>query len=153
MFIHLCEYACEPVNQTTGASRVKELERYFKALADSNRLRILNLLLHGELCVCDIQYVLQASQPNVSRHLSYLKNSGLVLDRRDGSRMFYRLVVPMERNKKRLFDFFQDASKDEKQLRSDKKRLREAVATGACTLSEWKPFSAVTQTKALHSRA
>jgi hypothetical protein len=54
--------------------------------------------------------------------------------------MFYRLAAPMERNKKRLFDFFQDASKDEKQLRSDKKRLREAVASGACTLSEWNPF-------------
>ena len=38
--------------------RLKELEQYFKALGDSNRLRIINLLLHGELCVCDIQYVL-----------------------------------------------------------------------------------------------
>jgi ArsR family transcriptional regulator len=122
---------------------MKELERYFKALADSNRLRILNLLMHGELCVCDIQYVLQASQPNVSRHLCYLKNSGLVLDRRDGSRMFYRLAAPMGRNKKRLFYFFQDASRDEEQLRADKKRMKEAVAAGACTLSEWKPFSAV----------
>ena len=110
-----------------------------------------DLLLHGELCVCDIQYVLRASQPNVSRHLSYLKNSGLVLDRCDGSRIFYRLAAPLERNKKRLFDFFQDASKGEKQLRSDKKRLKEAVATGACTLSEWKPFSAVIETKALQA--
>ncbi len=137
-----------------GGKRVdmKELERYFKALADGSRLRILNLLLHGELCVCDIQYVLQTPQPNVSRHLSYLKNSGLVLDRRDGSRIFYRLAAPMEGNKKGLFDFFQTACKDEKQLRSDKKRLKEAVAVGACTLSEWKPFSAVTQTKALHPR-
>src|SRR5450759_203530 len=99
---------------------MKELEQYFKALADSNRLRILNILLHGELCVCDIQYVLQTSQPNVSRHLSYLKNSGLVIDRRDGARIFYRLAGPTERNKRRLFDFFLDASKDEKQLRSDK---------------------------------
>ena len=63
---------------------MKELEQYFKALGDNNRLRIINLLLHGELCVCDIQFVLENSQPNVSRHLSYLKNSGMVLDRRDG---------------------------------------------------------------------
>ena len=67
---------------------MKELEQYFKALADANRLRILNLLLHGELCVCDIQFVLEAAQPTVSRHLAYLKNSGLVLDRRDGLRVF-----------------------------------------------------------------
>ena len=38
---------------------MKDLEQYFKALGDNNRLRIINLLLHGELCVCDIQYVLE----------------------------------------------------------------------------------------------
>ena len=64
----------------------------------------LNLLLHGELCGCDIQYVLETSQPNISRHLQYLKNSGLVLDRRDGFRMFYRLAEP-HRAKKHLFEF------------------------------------------------
>lgn len=52
-----------------------ELESIFKALGDTNRLRIVNLLLHGELCVCDIQYVLENSQPNISRHLAYLKRS------------------------------------------------------------------------------
>lgn len=71
-----------------------EAEQIFKALADANRLRIVNLLLHGELCVCDIQYVLENSQPNISRHLAYLKNSGMVADRRDGYRVFYRLATP-----------------------------------------------------------
>ena len=122
---------------------MKELEQYFKALGDTNRLRILNLLLHGELCVCDIQYVLEATQPNVSRHLSYLKNSGLVLDRRDGYRIFYRLADPRQGTKKRLFEFLQDAYKNEEQLQADKKRLKEAIEAGSCTLSEWKPYSAV----------
>ena len=128
---------------------MKELEQYFKALADTNRLRILNLLLHGELCVCDIQYVLEATQPNVSRHLSYLKNSGLVLDRRDGYRIFYRLADPKHRTKKRLFEFLQDAYKNEPQLQADKKRLREAIEAGSCTLGEWKPYSAVGGMKTL----
>jgi ArsR family transcriptional regulator, arsenate/arsenite/antimonite-responsive transcriptional repressor len=66
---------------------VNDLEQLFKGLADRNRLRILNLLLHGELCVCDIRYVLESSQPNVSRHLTYLTNSGQVVDRREGTRM------------------------------------------------------------------
>ena len=70
-----------------------EVETVFKALGDSNRLRIVNLLLHGELCVCDIQYVLENSQPNISRHLAYLKRSKMVLDRRDGYRVFYRLGI------------------------------------------------------------
>ncbi len=63
------------------------LDQYFRGLADATRVRILNLLLHGELCVCDIQRVLDSPQPNVSRHLTYLKNSGLVLDRREGFRV------------------------------------------------------------------
>ncbi len=130
---------------------MKELEQYFKALSDTNRLRILNLLLHGELCVCDIQYVLQATQPNVSRHLSYLKNSGLVLDRRDGYRIFYRLAGPKQGMKKRLFEFLQDAYRNEEQLQADKKRLKEAIDAGSCTLGEWKPYSAVRRTNAIHA--
>ena len=64
----------------------------YKALGDENRLRILNLLVaKGELCVCDIQRVLDAPQARVSRHLAYLKNSGWVLDRREGLWMMYRL--------------------------------------------------------------
>ena len=130
---------------------MKELEQYFKALADANRLRILNLLLHGELCVCDIQFVLEASQPNVSRHLAYLKNSGLVLDRRDGFRIFYRLAEPKQGTKKRLFEFLQDAYKSEERLQDDTRRLKEAIQEGACTVSEWKPYSAVGAAKSNHS--
>jgi len=122
---------------------MRELEQYFKALSDVNRLRILNLLLHGELCVCDIQHVLESSQPNVSRHLAYLKNSGLVLDRRDGLRIFYRLSEPKHGTKKRLFEFLQDAYKNEEQLQEDIARLKEAIKEGSCTVSEWKPYSAI----------
>lgn len=126
---------------------MRELEQLFKALADVNRLRILNLLLHGELCVCDIQYVLATSQPNVSRHLAYLKNSDLVIDRRDGYRIYYRLAEPKQGLRKRLFEFLQDAYKNEEQLRDDTRRLREAIQEGSCTISEWKPYSAVATTK------
>jgi ArsR family transcriptional regulator len=93
-----------------------DVEQIFKALADANRLRIVNLLLHGELCVCDIQYVLENSQPNVSRHLAYPKNSGMVLDRRDGYRVFYRVANPRESNRKLLFDFLRQLFKNEDQL-------------------------------------
>ena len=131
---------------------MKELEQYFKALADRNRLRILNLLLHGELCVCDIQFVLEASQPNVSRHLAYLKNSGLVLDRRDGFRIFYRLAEPKQGLKKKVFEFLQDTYKSEEQLHDDTTRLKEAIQEGSCTVSEWKPYSAVGAGKPVSSR-
>ncbi len=64
--------------------------RLFRALGDRTRLRILNLLSRGPLCVCDIQRILRQPQSSVSRHLALLKSSGLILDRRDGMRTFYR---------------------------------------------------------------
>lgn len=120
-----------------------EVEAVFKALGDTNRLRIVNLLLHGELCVCDIQYVLENSQPNISRHLAYLKRSKMVLDRRDGYRVFYRLVHDKGAEKKRLYVFLSGLFESEKQLKQDTMRLKEAIGNGSCTLSEWKPFSAI----------
>jgi ArsR family transcriptional regulator len=115
---------------------MKTLERYFKALADATRLRILNLLLNGEMCVCDIQLVLGTSQPNVSRHLSYLKNAGLVLDRRAGYRIFYRLADPAESRRKRLYRFLREVYAKEGTLAADKKRLQAVMEAGACTLPE-----------------
>lgn len=122
---------------------MKDLEQYFKALGDNNRLRIINLLLHGELCVCDIQYVLENSQPHVSRHLAYLKNSGMVADRRDGYRIYYRLTDTTELTKRLLFEFLRHAFTNEEQLQRDTERLQEAIAQGSCTVSEWKPYSAI----------
>lgn len=68
-----------------------ELIAIFKALSDETRLRIIKLLEHGELCVCDIAAVLQSSQPKISFHLSTLKEAGLIADRREGKWIHYRL--------------------------------------------------------------
>ncbi|OGR04917.1 MAG: ArsR family transcriptional regulator [Deltaproteobacteria bacterium RIFOXYD12_FULL_50_9] len=70
---------------------MKTSAKIFKALADETRLRIMALLANGELCVCDLMAVLNLPQSTVSRHLSYLKNTGWVLDRRQGTWMHYRL--------------------------------------------------------------
>lgn len=67
------------------------METLFKALADATRLRILGLLLTGEVCVCDIHESLKIPQPKASRHLAYLRRSGLVETRREGLWMHYRL--------------------------------------------------------------
>jgi ArsR family transcriptional regulator, arsenate/arsenite/antimonite-responsive transcriptional repressor len=120
---------------------MKELERLFKGLADQTRLRILNLLLHGELCVCDIQYVLQSSQPNVSRHLTYLRSSGLVLDRREGARMYYRLAQPTEGAHKLLFEFLRDLFQSFPYLEEDSRQLKKSIQSGSCTASQWHPYS------------
>jgi len=69
-----------------------EMETLFKALADETRLRILGLLLTGEVCVCDIHESLKIPQSKASRHLAYLRRSGLVDTRRDGLWIHYRLA-------------------------------------------------------------
>jgi ArsR family transcriptional regulator, arsenate/arsenite/antimonite-responsive transcriptional repressor len=109
-----------------------ELETYCKGLADATRLRILNLLTDGELCGCDIERVLGTRQPNVSRHLIYLKHSGLVLDRRDGFRVFYRLAPAQSETLASLFRFLAAAFRREEGFRSDLRHLEEAIKDGAC---------------------
>jgi ArsR family transcriptional regulator len=66
-------------------------DRAFRALSDKTRLRILNVLLTGELCVCDIVSVLNIPQPTASRHLAYLRKAGLVIGRKEGIWCYYQL--------------------------------------------------------------
>ena len=73
--------------------KLLEMETVFKALADSTRLRILGLLLTGEVCVCHIHDSLKILQPKASRHLAYLRRARLVETRRDGLWVHYRLAV------------------------------------------------------------
>lgn len=126
---------------------MQDLTGYFKGLADPNRLRILNLLLHGELCGCDIQHVMGTSQPNVSRHLTYLKNCGLVVDRREGFRVFYSLAGPRQGVLAPLFEFLGKAFKNEETLRKDARKLKRAITTGSCTVSQWRVYPAVTRAR------
>ena len=74
-----------------GSAAIDELENVFKALADKTRLRILALLGNNEVCVCHIHDSLGLPQPTVSRHLAYLRKSGLVAVRRDGVWMHYQV--------------------------------------------------------------
>jgi ArsR family transcriptional regulator, arsenate/arsenite/antimonite-responsive transcriptional repressor len=72
--------------------QLDEMETFFKALADTTRLRILGLLLTGEVCVCHIHESLKIPQSKTSRHLAYLRHAGLVETRRDGLWIHYRLA-------------------------------------------------------------
>ncbi len=70
---------------------MQELIDIFKALSDETRLRILKLLEHGELCVCDIVAALDIIQPKVSFHLGVLQNAGLIKSRKQGRWMRYKI--------------------------------------------------------------
>jgi ArsR family transcriptional regulator, arsenate/arsenite/antimonite-responsive transcriptional repressor len=68
-----------------------DLVYILKALADENRIRILNLLKSGELCVCDIETVLAIKQSNASRHLNRLKVAGIIASEKKSQWVYYRL--------------------------------------------------------------
>jgi DNA-binding transcriptional ArsR family regulator len=68
--------------------------RFFKALADETRLRILKLLVVREICVCEIMVALGLTQPTASHHLGILENMGLVKDRKEGKWVFYSIADP-----------------------------------------------------------
>lgn len=104
--------------------RVDPSLRLFRALADPTRLRLLSLLCRGERCVCELVDVIGQPQPKVSRHLAYLRHAGLVLTRRDGLWVHYRLAPPRSTLHKRLLDCVRCCFGDVPLLDRDAKRLK-----------------------------
>jgi ArsR family transcriptional regulator len=76
------------------APAIAGLDVLYRGFADPTRIRILNVLAAGELCVCDIVGLLRLPQPTVSRHLAYLRRTGLVEARRGWKYSHYRLAAP-----------------------------------------------------------
>jgi ArsR family transcriptional regulator len=71
---------------------LNETDTFFKMLADSTRLRCLLLMqAEGELCVCELTHALNLSQPKISRHLAHLRETGVLVARRNGTWMNYRI--------------------------------------------------------------
>ncbi len=70
---------------------MQDILNIYKALSEETRLRVLKLLEHGELCVCDIVAALDMIQPKVSFHLAVLKEAGLIKDRKQGKWTHYRI--------------------------------------------------------------
>jgi ArsR family transcriptional regulator, arsenate/arsenite/antimonite-responsive transcriptional repressor len=64
--------------------------RIFKAIADETRLQVMALIFrHGELCVCEVEQILGITQSKASRHLRYLRDAGVLVDRREGVTVYY----------------------------------------------------------------
>lgn len=105
----------------------------FGALSDRTRLRLLNLLRGGEVCVCDLVDGVDAPQPTVSRHLAVLRGAGLVAVRKEGLWSHYRLAEGAEGLLEGLFDCLREGSADCPEFPQDEKRVRAArKARGCC---------------------
>ena len=115
--------------KTKATNRV---DLMFRAFSDRTRLRILNLLRSGETCVCDIVEILEAPQPTVSRHLAYLRRTGLVKARRDGAWMHYSLANPRDPFHRKLLECLDCCFNDVPQLARDHKKLNRKNSRGCC---------------------
>jgi ArsR family transcriptional regulator len=108
------------------------VSRLFKALADEDRVRIVALLTHGELCVCHVEAALGQSQPSVSRHLAILRAAGVVESRRDGNWVYYRLAAQSDPDCRRQLRALVGSFAKRETLRRDVARLLKRKGPGAC---------------------
>ena len=113
--------------QTLRAIRVDGM---FRAFSDRTRLRILHLLLPGELCVCHIVDALDLPQPKVSRHLAYLRRTRLVLARKEGLWNYYRLAPAQSTFHKKLLECLSTCFEEVRELHEDRDRLKQTC--GKC---------------------
>ncbi len=107
-----------------------ELIQVMKALADETRIRILNLLREGELCVCELEHLLDINQSNASRHLNKLTTSEIVVYEKRALYVYYKI----NQTKINQYPFINDLMYTEfnklKKCEQDTKRLNEYKASG-----------------------
>jgi ArsR family transcriptional regulator len=129
------------MTKAKSRTAIDQLEDLFKALADKTRLRILALLGNNEVCVCHIHDSLGLPQPTVSRHLAYLRRSGLVVARRDGVWMHYQISRALDPVAQRVVDAAVDALRQVPATSQDRKQFQrtfgglyvlDSAAGGSC---------------------
>lgn len=119
--------------------KVFDSELFFKALADRTRLRLLNLMHDGEVCVCLFAEVLATNNPKISRHLAYLKRAALVNGRREGKWMHYRISTPGDEKAAIVFAAALEMLESDKEMQSDRERLVEVCCAPGIIEIQRKP--------------
>jgi ArsR family transcriptional regulator, arsenate/arsenite/antimonite-responsive transcriptional repressor len=100
-----------------------DMELFFAALADRTRLRLLNLLRDGEVCVCFFAGTLDTNNPKISRHLAYLKRAALVSARRDGKWVHYSIRRPTDARAAELFESTLKMLESDPEMQRDRREL------------------------------
>jgi ArsR family transcriptional regulator len=108
---------------------VFNIERFFQALGDNTRLRLLNLMGDQEICVCYFVEILGQPQPKISRHLAYLRSAGVVAVRREGKWMHYRIVMPPHIGATQILQQTLAWLKEDRAMQADRARLSKACCS------------------------
>lgn len=111
-----------------------EFLRILKAVSNRNRLRIIKMLQVKPLCVCEIREVLGVSQPSVSRHLNILKEAGILVDKKNGVWIDYRLNDSAENiYSESILGNIKSWFEDDEVIIRDREKLKDADRTRICT--------------------
>ncbi|MFZ1701001.1 MAG: metalloregulator ArsR/SmtB family transcription factor [Pyrinomonadaceae bacterium] len=108
-----------------------DLEKFFAALADRTRLRLLNLMRDGEVCVCFFAEALGTNNPKISRHLAYLKRAGLVKGRRDGKWIHYSLDLLKNKQAEEIFGSLLNSFDADQEMVGDRSKLADVCCSPA----------------------
>ena len=114
------------------STEVLQVDLMFRAFCDRARLRILNLLRDGELCVGDVVESLQLPQPKVSQHLANLRKAGLVSVRKEGLWCHYSLASPQTEFHRKLLECAVTCFQEVPEIRSDNSRAAKIRKSGGC---------------------
>jgi len=104
-----------------------ELVRIYECFCDETRLRILNLISRGPLCVCHFQEILDLPQVKVSKHLAYLRKRKMVATKRVGTWVVYRLAEERSQEFEQNLRCLQDCVASDKSFRKDLLKLKKVV--------------------------
>jgi ArsR family transcriptional regulator, arsenate/arsenite/antimonite-responsive transcriptional repressor len=119
-------------NETIMPQKTSDADLKFRAFSDRIRLRILHLLLEGEMCVCDLVDIIKVPQPTASRHLAHLRKAGLVATDKRGLWTYYSLASARTKFHKRLLACLAACFEEVSELRRDKSRRAKLKGSGRC---------------------
>jgi ArsR family transcriptional regulator len=108
-----------------------DMQRFFQALEDTTRLRLLNLMGNQEICVCYFVEILDQPQPKISQHLAFLRSAGIVAARREGKWMHYRITMPPNIGAAQVLQQTLNWLREEKPMQADRSRLSKACCSPA----------------------
>jgi DNA-binding transcriptional ArsR family regulator len=108
---------------------VEELISASKALSDSNRVRLLCALRHGELCVCQLIALLKLAPSTVSQHLTILKNAGLISSRKEARWVYYRIQDKPSALCDKMLAMIPESAACSELIAEDDKRLKKILRT------------------------
>ncbi|MDG6222859.1 MAG: winged helix-turn-helix transcriptional regulator [Candidatus Bathyarchaeota archaeon] len=99
-----CKELLELVETVADTKMAKKQSKFFKALADEKRLRIIKLLMNKEMCICELMVCIDTTQPNLSHHVEILENAGIVKRKKKGKWAYCSIADKTEIEKLRDLD-------------------------------------------------